>query len=340
MAPSRNDTEIPGSMQPGPPCLFATGVSDEFAAGVATRLGIEPAAFELRAFEDGEHKMRPLDEVRGQDVYLLHALDDRPDSPVDERLCRLLFFIGTLRDQGAAHMTLICPYLCYSRKDRRTKARDPVTSRYVAELMEAVGVQTVAVLEPHNPAAFENAFRCPAITLNAYGPLADAVLAHTADTRSPLTVVSPDTGGAKRAAAFGRRLAARTGAEPAMAFLDKRRSEGVVSGDTFVGDVSGRTAVIIDDLIASGTTLMRAVDACRRHGARQVFALATHGLFATGAEALFQPAGPDRLFITDSVAPRMESLWGDQLERVTLQPLLADIIAALHRGGSVSELTD
>ncbi len=325
-------------MQPGPPCLFATGVTEAFAAGVAARLGVTPAAFEVRGFEDGEHKSRPLTEVHGRDVFLLHALDDRPGSKVDERLCRLLFFIANLRDQGAARITLVCPYLCYSRKDRRTKPRDPVTSRYVAELLEAMGLSTIAVLEPHNPAAFENAFRRPAITLDAYGALADAVTAHTGG--EPLAVVSPDTGGAKRAGAFAQRLAARTGSEAAMAFLDKRRSEGVVSGEVFAGDVAGRTAVIVDDLIASGTTLMRAVDACRRHDARRVFAVATHGLFAAGAEALFAPGGPDRLFITDSVAPRMETLWDGRVETVTVQPLLADLIAALHRGDPVAALLD
>ncbi len=233
-------------------------------------------------------------------------------------------------------MTVVCPYIAYARKDRRTKARDPVTTRYVAQLIEAMGVDRIAVLEPHSPAAFDNSFRIPAEHIHARGPLMDSLLEHVGD--QPLAVVSPDTGGAKRAAAFREALTARTGRETSTAFLDKRRSEGVVTGDTVAGDVDGRVAVIVDDLIASGTTMSRAARACRERGATAVYAAATHGVFAEGVEDMLADPAIDRILITDSIAPRMQEHWGERVERVSVQSLFAEVIRALYEGTSVTEV--
>lgn len=317
------------------PLVFALGATAQFGSGVAAELGTALAAAEERGFEDGEHKLRPLISVRDSDCYVLHSLHGDSKQTVNDKLCRLLFFAATLHDHGAGRVTALCPYLAYARKDRRTKTRDPVTTRYVAQLIEAMGVDRVAVLEPHNPAAHDNSFRIPAESIHARGPLVDALLGHVGD--APLTVVSPDTGGAKRAAALRAVLTVRTGREPATAFLDKHRSEGRVTGDTVAGDIDGRTAVIVDDLIASGTTMGRAALACRERGATGVYAVATHGLFAEGAERLLQNPAIDRLLITDSVAPHMREYWGERVELVSVQPLFARVIHALHEGGSVTE---
>lgn len=317
------------------PLVFALGASEAFGRDVAGALATELAALEERAFEDGEHKTRPMVSVRDRDCYVLHALHGDDTQTVNDKLCRLLFFAATLRDHGAGRVTVVCPYLCYARKDRRTKSRDPVTTRYVARAIEAMGVDRVVALEPHSAAAFDNAFRIPAERVHARGPLVAALLRHVGD--APTAIVSPDTGGAKRAAALRADLAARTGQEPTSAFLEKYRSAGVVSGDTVAGDVDGRVAVIVDDLIASGTTLLRAVRACRERGATAVYAVATHGVFAAGAERLFGEAALDRLLITDSVTPRMERHWGDRVERVSVAPLLAEVIRTLGRGGSLTD---
>lgn len=323
-------------MAPDEPLLFAIGASRSFGEGVAAALGVEAAPLEERDFEDGEYKLRPLVGVRGRDCYLLHSVHGDDAQSVNDKLCRLLFLAATLRDHGADRVTLLCPYLAYGRKDRRTKARDPVTSRYLAQLVESMGVDRMVVLEPHNVAAFDNAFRIPAERIHARGPLIEALLAHTTD--APLAVVSPDTGGAKRAAAFREQLAARTGAQPATAFLDKRRSEGRISGDTVAGEVEGRVAVIVDDLIASGGTLVRAARACRARGASAVHGIATHAVFAEGAEQLFGEGALDRLLVTDSVAPREATDWQARVERVSVQPLFAAVIDALRGNGSLTEL--
>ncbi len=204
-------------------CLFALQATSALGAAVAAALDQNLAAHEEREFEDGEHKTRPLETVRGADVYVLHSLNGETDQNANDKLCRLLFFIGALEDAGAARVTALAPYLCYSRKDRRTKPNDPVTTRYVAALFEAVGTDAVVTLDVHNPAAFENAFRCPTVALTAAPLFVDYAKA-LGDER--LCVVSPDTGGAKRADLFHEALEAALGRPVGKAFADKRRSAG------------------------------------------------------------------------------------------------------------------
>jgi len=170
--------------------LFALHGTEVLGEKIARSLGCHLAALEERSFEDGEHKSRPLDTVAGCDVYVVHSLHGGPQESPNDKLCRLLFFIGALKDAGAARVTAVMPYLCYARKDRRTKAQDPVTIRYLATLFEAAGVDTVVTLEVHNEAAFENAFRCPSVALSA-APLLIGNIREIAADR-PICVVSPD----------------------------------------------------------------------------------------------------------------------------------------------------
>ena len=277
-------------------CLFALRGSDELGSAVAAASGRSLAAHEEREFEDGEHKARPLVSVRGADVFVLHGLHGGPQQSANDKLCRLLFFIGALKDAGAARVTALTPYLCYARKDRRTKASDPVTTRYVASLFEAVGTDAIVTLDVHDPAAFENAFRCPTVALTAAPLFVDYAKGLAAEK---LCVVSPDPGGTKRADLFREALESALGRPLGKGFADKRRSAGVVSGDLFVGEVEGATALVIDDLISTGGTLVRAARAARRSGAKRVVALVTHGLFMPGAETAVMDAAIDRVVVTD-----------------------------------------
>src|SRR5512136_1145499 len=139
--------------------LFALEATAEFGRAVSNWLGRPLSPHEERGFEDGEHKIRPLANVQNADVYVVQSLHGGPTESANDKLCRLLFFIGALKDSGAARVTAVVPYLCYARKDRRTKPGDPVTTRYVAGLFESVGTDCIVTLEVHNPVAFENAFR-------------------------------------------------------------------------------------------------------------------------------------------------------------------------------------
>ncbi len=317
--------------------LFALSATAELGKDIAEPLGKPLSAHEEREFEDGEHKARPLDPVGDADAFVIQSLHGGPEASANDKLCRLLFFIGALKDAGAARVTAVVPYLCYARKDRRTKPNDPVTTRYVATLFEAVGADAIVTLEVHNPVAFENAFRRRTVTLTA-APLFVDYARQLKDER--LCVVSPDTGGAKRAELFREALEAVCGRAIGKAFADKHRSAGVVTGDLFVGDVQGATALIIDDLISTGGTLVRAAKAARAAGARRVIALTAHGLFMQGANQTLADPALERVVVTDSV-PAFRLPPGatrDKLDVVPCAPLFAEAIARLPEGRPLTDL--
>jgi ribose-phosphate pyrophosphokinase len=317
--------------------LFALHATDGLGRQIADALDRPLASHEERDFEDGEHKARPLDDVRGTDVYVVQSLHGGPAESANDKLCRLLFFIGALKDAGAARVTALVPYLCYARKDRRTKPRDPVTTRYVASLFEAVGTDVIVTLEVHNLAAFENAFRRPTVMLTAAPLFVDYARTLSQDS---FCVVSPDPGGVKRAELFREALESAIGKPVGKGFADKHRSGGVVTGNLFVGDAAGATALVIDDLISTGGTLQRAARAARNAGARRVIALVTHGLFMSGAaEAIADPA-IDRLVVTDTVPPfRLDAdAPRHKIDTLHAAPLLAEAIRRLHDGQTVTDL--
>ena len=310
----------------GGPLLFAVGASRPLGERIARRLGTALSPLEERIFEDGEQKIRPLTSVRGRDVAVVHSLDGDGRQTANDKLCRLLFFIGALKDAGAAEVTAIAPYLCYARKDRRTKSRDPVTSRYVAQLIEAVGTDRLVTVDVHNLAAFQNAFRIPACHLDAAALFA----AHFAPIigEAPVAAVSPDPGGVKRADSFRETLERVLGRAVAGGFMEKHRSMDKVTGESFAGEVSGRTVIILDDLISSGGTMARAAAACRARGAARVYLAATHGLFNADAGKTLADAGIDGVVVTDTVAPRTtlpESL-RRKLEILDVSGILAEAV--------------
>ena len=320
------------------PLLLAPETSRAFATGVARALGVSLAPLEERAFEDGEHKARPLVNVRGRDVYVVQSLHGDAGQSVDAKLVRLLFLIATLHDAGADRVTAVVPYLAYARKDRRTKPSDPVTSRYVAQLFEAMRMDRIVTLDVHNIAAYQNAFRCGAEHLEAAPLLARHFVRTLGD--EPVCVVSPDAGGVKRADAFRRQLAALLQRPVGAGFAEKYRSEGVVSGDAFVGDVEGATVIIVDDLISGGTTMARTARACRARGARHVHAVATHAVFARTAGAALGGSDLDTVVVTNTVPAPGAGNDGlaDKLVSIDVAGLFAEAIRRLHANGSLEGL--
>lgn len=316
--------------------LFAPAASAEFGRGVAAALGVPLLAPEEREFDGGEHKIRARESVRGRSVYVLQCLHGDRGGSANDRLCRMLFFVGALRDAGARRVSLCLPYLAYARKDQRTKARDPINTRYVAQLIEAMGTERVLILEAHNRAAIDNAFRIESLHLEATAEFVRHFASEPADT----VVVSPDIGGIKRARHFKESLEAATGRPAGIAFMDKKRSEGTLSGDTLVGEVRGKRIVFIDDLISSGGTIQRAVAAARTAGARRIDVAVTHAVFTAAAHQLFSAAGPDSVVITDSVPldPDFARYRSGPLRVLGVAPLFAEAIRRLERGGSLSEL--
>jgi ribose-phosphate pyrophosphokinase len=266
---------------------------------IAAALGEKLSATEEREHDFGEHKMRPAQDVTGHDVYVVQSLHGDAGASTNDKLCRLLFFLAALRDAGAARVTACVPYLCYARKDRRTGAQDPVTLRYVATLFEAMRVDRVVVLDVHNEAAFDNAFRCTSLRIDA-----DALLLEQLQLAGRLAepvIASPDIGGFKRVQRLQDTLASQLGKRVDFAFMEKRRSGGVLSGERLVGEVADRDVLIFDDMIASGSTILRATAAARKAGARSVHVAATHAAFNAEATRLGAAEGPDTLLVTDSI---------------------------------------
>lgn len=318
-------------------CLFALRATADLGAAVAQALGQPLAAHEEREFEDGEHKARPLDCVSGADVYVIQSLHGGPQESANDKLCRLLFFIGALKDAGAARVTPVVPYLCYARKDRRTKPNDPVNTRYVASFFEAAGADAIVTLDVHNPAAFENAFHCRTVALTAAPLFVAYVKALKVDR---LSVVSPDPGGVKRAELFREALEAALGRPIGKGFADKHRSAGVLTGHLFAGDVAGTTVLIIDDLISTGNTLLRTARAAHKAGAERVIALVTHGLFMPGSAEVIADPAIERFVVTDSV-PAFRLPPGAaraKVDTISSAALLAEAIRRLHSGAPFADL--
>lgn len=318
--------------------LFALEPSRSFGERVSERLGIPLSDHEERSFEDGEHKIRPLVNVRGKDVFVIQSLYSDSQQSVNDKLCRLLFFIGALRDASAACVSAVVPYLGYARKDRKTQPRDPVTTSYVARALEAMGANRILTLDVHNLAAFQNAFRCRTDHLEAKKLFVD----HFAPAlrNQEIVVVSPDVGGIKRAEQFRDAMGRVLNKEIAIAFLEKQRSKGIVTGGAIVGDVKNRVAIIIDDLISTGTTVSRAVEACTQKGAIRVYAAASHGIFVGEANRVLANAALEQVIITDTIPPfrLAPDLVKAKVVVLDAAGLFAEGIRRIHSGGSIVEL--
>lgn len=326
------------ALDPGAVAVFAPSSSRRLGAAVCHIVELPVGELEERDFEDGEHKARPVDVVRGKDVYVIASLHGDGALRPDEKLCRLLFLLGALRDASCARLTAVVPYLCYARQERRSQPHDPVATRYVAAMMEAMGTDRVLTLDVHDRAAYDNAFRIRAEHLEAR-PLFVAHLAPRLGDEE-VAVVSPDAGGVKNAERVREALERALRRTVSSAFLSKLRGPTGLRGGGFAGDVEGRLAIIVDDMVASGATLARAAHACREHGARGVIGAVTHGLFAGDAGHIL--AGPelDHVVTTNTVEPwrLAPELLRDKVTVLDVAPLLAEAIERLHRGLPLGEL--
>lgn len=312
--------------------LFVLNDSAALGAHVCGALGLAASPLDETEFDDSEHKARPLGDVRGHDVYVLQSLYGDPRHSAADKLCRLLFLIGALKDAAAARVTAVVPYLAYARKDRSTRPGDPVSTRYVAALFESVDTDAILTLDVHNLSAYQNAFRCHTGNLSCESLFVDAIAPVVAGR--PLCVLAPDAGAIARASQFRLALSLATGAPVGSAFAEKVRRGGQLSGELLAGEVGGHDVLIVDDMIASGSTLARSAKMCRERGACQVYAFATHGLFTGEASRILGEAQVDRIFVTDTVPPfRLAfGLVREKLQVLACGSLLADAIREAHRG--------
>ncbi|MBS0420469.1 MAG: ribose-phosphate pyrophosphokinase [Proteobacteria bacterium] len=290
------------------PLIFAPSESRALGLAASERSGITVAALEEREYSGGEFKLRPLQAVRDRTVFVVQSLAETQKAPIALRLIRLLFLIHGLRDAGASRVIAVIPYLAYARKDRRTKSRDPVYTRYVAQQLEAAGADRIVALDVHNASSIDNAFRIPVDHLSALPMMAAHYVQHL--PHGKIAVVSPDIGGIKRAQLFRELLERKTATEVELVFIEKRRDGEVLSGGTIVGNPEGRAAIVLDDLCASGSTLIKAATALRAAGATSIHATVTHTPLEEGLAALAAADDIAQVVVTDSVGyqPKATSL--------------------------------
>ena len=316
--------------------LLSLDGESALAQAVSQTLGEPLAPMEHRPFEDGEHKWRPLVDPRGRDVFVLSSLHGDDEASPQDKLVRLLLMLATLRDHGAHRVTAVLPYLAYARKDLRTHPFDPLATQAVARWLEASGADQVIVLEAHQPAALQNAFRCPFLALDAWHAFDDSTDGVAGNGR-PVVVAAPDAGGVKRALRWREHLQARWQQPVGFAMVDKRRIAGLVnSGQLVAGDVQGATVLLLDDIVASGSTLAQAAAALHHAGAAAVQAFAAHGLFVGQADQTLSTSHLSRLVVTDSVpAFRLppSAAFAPRLQVASVARLLARAMGELHQMG-------
>lgn len=310
-----------------PPCIIAGSASTRLAHDIAAFHGFTEVGVELTRFPDTEMHVRLQESVRGHDAYIIQSTC----APVNERIVELLILIDTLRRAAAGRITVIVPYYGYARQDRKSTGREPITAKLVANLIDAAGADRVLAIDLHSP-AIQGFFDIGMDHLTAIPLLANAVRG-TIPQES--VIVSPDTGGVKRADVFASLL------QLPIAILHKRRADGEnVEIAAVIGDVRGRTPIIVDDIIATGGTILEAVETLLRAGARpDVRVVATHGVFAGAAARRLAHPAITQVVATDSIAipeELREAL--PTLEVVSIAELLGDAIYRLHNGLSLSAL--
>jgi ribose-phosphate pyrophosphokinase len=318
--------------------IFDLTPSSALGKAVAQAAGYPLSKIEMRRFRGGQHKIRPLVSVRGQDVFIVAALHPADGASTNDLLIQFLFFVATCRDHGARRITAVVPWLPYARKDRVTKARDPVSSRYVAQLFDAVGTDAVVTVDVHNPAAFQNGFRCQTVHLQSTRLFASEIAARAGET--PIVVMSPDSGGVKRAEVLRQSVEMMLNRPTAFAFMEKHRSQGLISGTLFAGTVTDQDVWIVDDMIDSGETMLRAANACRERGALTVHVLATHALCRVEETACLQDPAIDTITVTDSAMNLGGGAEHGRITTLSLAPMIGQCLARMHHRQAVSPVLD
>lgn len=275
-------------------------------------------------FKNGETRVKLEENVRGSDVYVIQSMQ----APVNEHLMELLIMIDAFRRSSAARITAVIPYYGYARQEKKTSGREPISAKLVANLLVTAGAQRILAIDLHAP-AIEGFFDIPVDHLRAAPMLAE----HFRQMElANAVVVSPDAGGVGRAEDFRIRI----GADLAI-IAKKRPAADRPEVIEMVGDVSGKTAILVDDMISTGGTLVEAAATLKARGAAAVYACAIHPLFADSAGRKLREAGIVRTVITDTV-PLSEAERDSAIEVISVAPLFAEAIMRIHKGLSISAL--
>ena len=306
--------------------VFTGNANPKLAADVVRRLGMSIGAATVGRFSDGEVNVELLENVRGKDVFILQSTC----FPTNDNLMELLVMADALKRASAARITAAIPYFGYARQDRRPRsARVPITAKVVANMLQAVGVQRVLTVDLHAD-QIQGFFDIPVDNIYSSPVLLDDLQRHRDDN---LMVVSPDVGGVVRARAFAKKL------ECDLAIIDKRRPKANVSEVmNIIGDVKGRTCVIVDDIVDTAGTLCKAAQALKQNGAEKVLAYITHPVLSGAAISRVTESELDELVVSDTIPLREDARACSKIRQISIGDFLADTIMRINNQQSVSSL--
>lgn len=304
--------------------IFSGSANPELAAEIATCLRMTVGRAMVGQFKNGETRIKIHDNVRGCDVFVIQPTC----TPVDHHLMELLLLIDALRRASATRVTAVIPYYGYAKQEKKTAGREPISAKLVANLIRTAGADRVLTMDLHAP-AIEGFFDIPVDHLQASPLLADYI--YSLNLPNPV-VLSPDTGGVGRANRFRERIGA------GLAIIAKQRPEpDTAEVLEMVGEVDGKTAIIVDDMISTGGTLIEATNALLERGARAVYACATHGVFAADAIEIMSQSQITETIITNTV-PLPHMVDGARMRVISVAPLFAEAIMRIHKDLSLSAL--
>ncbi|GAB4424878.1 MAG: ribose-phosphate pyrophosphokinase [Chloroflexi bacterium OHK40] len=304
--------------------VFSGSANQELAREIATSLRMSVGRAYIGAFKNGETRIKIHDNVRGCDVFVIQPTC----TPVDHHLMELLLMIDALRRASATRVTAVIPYYGYAKQEKKTAGREPISAKLVANLIRTAGADRVLTMDLHAP-AIEGFFDIPVDHLQAAPLLSDYI--HSLNLSNPV-VVSPDAGGVGRANRFRERIGA------GLAIIAKQRPEpDTAEVLEMVGEVEGKTAIIVDDMISTGGTLVEAAQALIERGARKVYACATHGIFAADALEIIARSGIVETIVTNTI-PQRQQASSARVRTISVAPLFAEAIMRIHKDLSLSAL--
>jgi ribose-phosphate pyrophosphokinase len=312
-------------MSHGPLKLFTGSAHPALAKEVVEHLGIPLGAARLHRFPDTEVSFQIDENIRGTDVFIVQPTC----APVDEHLVELCVMVDAFRRSSASRITAVIPYYGYARQDRKDKPRVPISAKLVANLLGAAGANRVLTMDLHKP-QIQAFFDIPVDHLFA-APVIIEWLAR--QSLGPVTIVSPDAGGAERARAYAKRIDAD------LAIIDKRRTEdGSAEVMNVIGEVKGRVCVIADDIIDTAGTIQKAAQALKDNGASRILASAVHGVLSGPAMQRIEAAPIDRLIVTNTIPLGPDKAASGKIVSLSVARLLAQAIRSIHEETSVSKL--
>lgn len=304
--------------------LFDCGAHPSLSNEIADLLDIRVGDMTVTHFSDHETRVVVRDSVRGSDVYLMQPTC----APVNEHIMNLLIVLDSIRRASANTISAIIPYFGYSRQEKKTKGREPITAKLIANLLTVAGAQRIITFDLHTN-AIQGFFDIPVDHLSAIPLLASYFISK--ELEDEIVIVSPDAGGVARAREFAKRLNA------SLAIIDKRRPKPNQAEMThLIGDVRGKIAILVDDLIDTAGTIAEASRLLDRHGAREVFACATHAVFSGPAIERLQDTPLTEVVVTDTIPTDGKEF--DRLKVLTVAPMISETIYRINHNISISAL--